>query len=217
MMPRLLFLAIPLTCVAAFTLRQNAKYEGRTRTSLGAMKKSQEFAAQVVSSRRATIASLVGMALTAQGASASVQSNMDSSGVLLAAGAYQAEAGYDFSDGLSLPKYNVDKQIGLKTSDVGEVDPAKLEKMKEKAAAAAAKAEAKKEAAAAKKAALAAAEAAKKEANAAKIAAKQEAKARQLATMSPEQRAKIEAYNAAKAEGKKQPSAMDNMKRMYGL
>jgi hypothetical protein len=144
---------------------------------------------------------------------------MDSSGVLLAAGAYQAEAGYDFSDGLSLPKYNIDNegQLGLKTSDVGEVDPAKLEKMKEKAAAAAAKAEAKKEAAAAKKAALAAAEAAKKEANAAKIAAKQEAKARQLATMSPEQRAKIEAYNAAKAEGKKQPSAMDNMKRMYGL
>ena len=95
-----------------------------------------------------------------------------------------------------------------------------LEKLEKMQAAAAKKAEAKAAAAAraeAKKAsAMAAAEAAR-EANAAKIAAKEEARARQLANMGEAQRAKIEAYNAAKAEGKKGPGVMDNMKRMYGL
>ena len=148
--------------------------------------------------------------------------------MLLSAGAYQSEEGYDFNDGLAMPSYTVDNEasIGLSSSKAGggsgggakEIDPAKLEKMQ---AAAAKKAEAKAAAAAraeAKRAAALAAEEARREANAAKLAEKEEAKARQLANMGEAQRAKIEAYNAAKAGGnKKGPSAMDNMKRMYGI
>ena len=137
-----------------------------------------------------------------------------------AAGAYQAESGYDdFSGGLTLPKYNVDNegQLGISVPQEKEIDPAKLEKLQAKKEAAKAKALAKAEAAAKAKADAAAKEEAKIQANAAKIAAKEEQKKRQLENMSEKQRAKIEAYEAAKRDKSKGPSAVDNMKRMYGL
>lgn len=137
-----------------------------------------------------------------------------------AAGAYTAEGGYDdFSNGLSMPKYNVDNegQLGLSAPGNKTGDPAKAAKMEAKAAAAKEKAAAKAQAEAAKKAARINAEAAKREADAAKIAAKEEARKRQLANMSEEQRAKIEAYEAKKKENAGKPSVTDNMKRMYGL
>ena len=215
--------ALPLACVVAFTVPQSlvTHDNGQTRTSLNAIKKDP-----TASSRRDALASLVSFSLASfpltfasQAASASIQSNLDSTGVLLSAGAYQAEAGFDdFSGGLTMPKYTVDDNAPQNImAGSKEVDPAKLEKMQANAAKAAAKAQAKAEAAAAKKEAQAAAAAAQLEANADKIKAKEEAKARQIAQMSPEQRAKIEAYNEAKKDGKKQPNAMNNMKKMYGL
>lgn len=146
-----------------------------------------------------------------------------SPGIANAAGAYQSEAGYDdFSNGLSMPKYNVDNegQLGLSAPGNKTGDPAKAAKAEAKAAADAAKRAAKKEADAAKRAAAREAEAAKLEAAAAKAAAKEEAKRRQLEKMSDAQRAKIEAYEARKAEAAskpKQASIGDNMRRMYGL
>lgn len=172
-----------------------------------------------MAAQMAIAASLVSEATTSLPPLSS-QSSIDSSAMLLSAGAYQAEAGYDdFSGGLTLPSYNVDNegQLGLSVPKEKEADPAKLERAKAAAEKKAAAAQAKREAAERKKAAALAAEEAKREANAAKIAAAEEAKARQRANMSAEQRAKLEAYEAQKAEGKKGPSPIDNMKRMYGL
>jgi len=214
--------ALPLTCVVAFIVPQSAVThdDGPTRTSLNAIKKDP-----TATSRRAALASLVSfslapfpLTLASQVASASIQSNLDSTGVLLSKGAYQAEAGFDdFSGGLTMPKYTLDDNSLKSILESKDMDPAKLEKMQANAAAAGAKVKAKVEAEAAKKEARAAAATAQLEANAAKIKAKEEAKARQIAQMSPEQRAKIEAYNESKNDGKQQPNGLGNMKRMYGL
>lgn len=162
-------------------------------------------------------------------------------------GAYTAEEGYDdFSGGLTLPKYTVNnaEQLGLGGAGNKIVDPTgkfgsvkfffrpkqqpvlisfdplgeqanKLEKASARAAAAKLakkqEAERKAEAQAKKKADAIEKAKAKEEAIAAK-------RAKQLESMNDEQRAKYEASEAKKkANGGKQPNAIDNMKRMYSI
>lgn len=211
-MVRLLLLsaAIPLSCVAFSSKAHHPIHQARhgiaTSTSLEAESSSRRELLQHVATAAAAASIFLGHPT-----------------VTHAAGAYTAEAGYDdFSNGLSLPKYNVDNeaQLGLSAPGNKTGDPKKVAAAEAKAEAARAKAAAKKEAAASKKAASQAAEEAKIAADAAKIAAKEEAKKRQLEKMSDAQRAKIEAYEAKKAEnaGKpKGPGVGENMKRMYGL
>jgi len=145
---------------------------------------------------------------------------LSTSTLVIAKGAYSAEAGYDdFSGGLTLPKYNVDNegQLGLggAGNKVQSVDPDKLEQAQARAKAAAQK----KAEAAAKKKELKAQQKAEAEERAREkeeLAALKRQK--QLENMNEQQRAKIEAYEAKKtANEEKQPSAIDNMKRMYGL
>lgn len=208
-MLRLLSSAITLSCVVAFSSNHHnqLRFNGKTTsTTLGATSST---------SRRQ---------LLQNAAAASLLINPTLANAI---GAYQAEAGFDdFSNGLSMPKYNVDSTAPSLSAAAGgmgappqgkEVNPAKLEKLRAKQEAEKAKAIAKAEAVAKARAEAERKAAAKMEADAEKIRAKEEQRKRQLENMSEAQRAKIEAYEAQKADKKKEPSALDNMKRMYSL
>lgn len=203
-MLRLLSSAITLSCVVAFSANHHNQLRCNGKPT------STTLEAKSSTSRRQLLQNAAAASLLANPTLAN------------AIGAYQAEAGFDdFSNGLTMPKYNVDGAAPTLSSGAGpqgkEVDPAKLEKLRARTEADKAKAAAKAEAAARARAEAERREAAQMEANAAKIRAKEEQRKRQLENMSEAQRAKIEAYEAQKADKSKQPSAVDNMKRMYSL
>jgi len=147
----------------------------------------------------------------------SSMASLSTASLVIAKGAFIPEAGYDdFSNGLTLPKYNVEVPEGREAENKAQSeDPAKLAQAQARAKEAAQK---KAEAAAKKKEVQAQSKAEAEERARAKEELAAVKRKKQLENMNEEQRAKIEAYEAKKAaNGGIDPSAGDNMKRMYGL